>query len=367
MGRVKPGEKGVLAAATSDPALQPRLQDIAKCSNRFALSCRDLSSPLYEHLSLGIARDPRLLELAGQARKGQPQPNLLFAVVHLLLLKGARHPLTAYYPSVSSETEWHKDPYPYFQSFCHQHRDQIVDLITHRLVQTNVVGRCAYLLPAFSYVARRGGGLPLSLVEIGASAGLNLLWDRYGYSYGEDGRFGHPQSPVQIHGELRGAHRPPLSPPLSPVAFRVGMDLNPIDLHNPEEVLWLRALVWPERRDEDALLMAAIQVAKQDPPTLIAGDAVRRLPRILRSVLEGTALCIYGTHTLNQFSPKAREELASLIEKCARRRNLYWVSVEEFTSPPQMQLVAFENGKRTEALLARCDTHGRWLEWLASS
>ena len=205
--------------------------------------------------------------------------------------------------------------------------------------------------------------MQLSLVEIESSAGLNLLWDRYGYNYGEGQKFGDTDSPVQIASEFRGSQRPFISALLPPVAFRVGMDLDPIDVHDPEAVLWFRALVWPERQDEVSLLVAAIQVAKRNPPAQIAGDVLHLLPEVLGDVPKDTALCIYNTHTLNQFSPEDRDRVSSMIVECGRHRDLYWISVEGFTAPPQIQLASFEDGRMTEKLLGYCDAHGRWLEW----
>src|SRR5215218_1913808 len=144
----------------------------------FALEeCHD-SSPLYERLALGVADDPAMLALAAYARPGQPTPNLLFAAVQYLLLGGTPHPLAAFYPGLAHDPVAGGDPYPAFHDFCRQHADSIRELLETRLVQTNEVRRSACLLPAFCWVARLAGDRPLALLEIGASAGLNLLWDR---------------------------------------------------------------------------------------------------------------------------------------------------------------------------------------------
>ncbi len=129
-------------------------------------------SSLYESLCHSLAEEQDLLALAANARSGQPAPNLFMAAVHWLLTKGAQHTVTEYYPDISPEMTTHGDPYPIFRSFCLEHGDEIVDLISTRLVQTNVVRRCAVLLPAFAVAMGRDAGQPLSLVEIGASAGF---------------------------------------------------------------------------------------------------------------------------------------------------------------------------------------------------
>jgi hypothetical protein len=212
------------------------------------------ASPLYEQLALGIADDPQLLAIATQARQDQPTPNLFLAAVHFLLLQGLPHPLAAFYPSLSPTTPSAEDPYPSFHAFCLEHAEAIRSLIGTRLVQTNEVQRCACLLPAFTHVAARTGGRPLALVEIGASAGLNLLWDRYGYDYGDERRCGDANSPVQLACSIHGGLHPPLPAALPTVATRVGLDLHPLDVRDPDAALWLRALVWPDEVGRAELL-----------------------------------------------------------------------------------------------------------------
>ena len=336
--------------------------------------CRK-SSPLYEHLSVRIARDAELLELAAYARKGQPVPNLLFGAVQFLLLRGTHHPLAAIYERIADASNRSAsydldDPYPIFRAFCFEHWDELRPLLATRIVQTNEVRRCACLLPAFEMVARRTQRRPLSLVEIGASAGLNLLWDHYSYDYGEGQRCGNEGSPVQLLCTLRGEKRPdlPLWPaPLPTISSRVGIDLNPIDVHDEDATLWLRALIWPENEKRIQLFNAALSVARRDTPPLVKGDALELLPSILARVPLDTTLCLFHTFVINQFAPEARERLELLFAEEARRRDLYviaiaWtVGVKEY---PVLSLLSFEGGVRMERVLARCSGHAGWMEWL---
>ena len=303
-------------------------QALADTFERFGrLECRNVS-PLYDRLSHGVAADPELLSLAAHARRGQPAPNLFLAAAHSLLLKGAEHPVSAFYPSIAGATTGVGDPYPNFKSFCLEHRQEIIELISIRLVQTNVVGRCASLMPAFTAVALRSKRKPISLVEIGASAGLNLLWDRYGYGYGDGLSTGDPASDVRITCTLRGSNRPPVPEVLPTVASRLGLDLNPIDLNDAEAVQWLIALVWPEREDERELLEAAIEIARPDPPMVMPGDALELLQDIMTDVSQDSTLCLFHTHTLNQFSPEARARWWEIVEQLGSKRDLYVVSQE---------------------------------------
>jgi hypothetical protein len=343
---------------------RPSIDDLPRRFERFAQrECH--VSPLYERLSLGIAEDPALLAIAVRANPGQPAPNLFLGAVHFLLLRGAQQPLATFYPSLSPATSWPADPYPSFRACCLEHQEEILDLISTRIVQTNEVRRCGCLLPAFAYVAQQAGGRPLAIVEIGASAGLNLLWDRYGYDYGVGRWFGNPRSPVQIACELRGNRQPPLPAVWPVVTMREGLDLNPIDVRDSAAVLWLCALVWPDEAGRAELLQRAVQVAQQDPPRLVAGDALDVLPEVLATIPPEQAVCVFHAHTMNQFPPEARARLSGLLAEHGGGRDLYRVAIEWLgETHPQLDLISYEDGVKAKRLLAYCGSHGEWLEWL---
>jgi hypothetical protein len=344
--------------------LSPSRDDLSQRFERFAQRECHVSS-LYERFSLGIAHEPELLAIAAQARPGQPLPNLFLAAVHFLLLRGVPAPLAAFYPSLSPTTCASADPYPSFRAFCLEHREEILGLISTRLVQTNEVRRCGCLVPAFTHIAQQAEGRPLALVEIGTSAGLNLLWDRYGYDYGIGRRYGDPRSPVQIVCELRGDRQLPLPVVWPRVATRVGLDLNPIDVHDADAALWLRALVWPDEVGRAGLLQQAMQVAQDDPPRLLAGDALDLLPEVLATIPSDQTLCVFHTHTVNQFPLEARARLSALLTEHALGRDLYRVSIEWLgATSPRLELIAYKDGVTAEHLLAHCGSHGEWLEWL---
>jgi hypothetical protein len=340
------------------------IETLSRRFERFATLEAGGSSPLYGRLCLGIARDPDMLALAAQACN-QPVPNLFLAAVHYLLLKGSQHPLAAFYPSVSNDPRSDEDPYPHFRALCFEYRADILNLISTRRVQTNEVRRCAYLVLAFGLVAQRAPDRPLALVDIGASAGLNLLWDRYSYDYGDGRRVGDPNSPVQLACELRGDRHPPIPAALPKVAFRVGLDLNPIDARDPDAVLWFRALIWPEHQERVDRLLRAVQIARHEPPQLIAGDALETLPDVLAMIRQDLTVCLYHMHTINQFPQEARERLSALIAEHGAQRDLYRISSEGIGTPhTQLELVAFKRGVKTEKVLAYVDSHGQWVEWL---
>src|SRR5688500_15856651 len=119
-------------------------------------------APLYAELSRQVADDPELLRIAAFTQIGQYPPNMLFAAVHYLLLRGESHPLSAYYATRTADPlPPEEEAFPLFRDFCLNHEPDIKSLLETRLVQTNEVGRSACLVPAFAEVSRRAGGAPL--------------------------------------------------------------------------------------------------------------------------------------------------------------------------------------------------------------
>jgi hypothetical protein len=318
-------------------------------------------SPRYAQLALGIANDPDLLALAcAGTGRGQPIPNLLLAAVQYLLLSGKRHRLASFYPAVGGMIDAPGDPMPPFRDFCFQHSAAIHHLLTTRLVQTNEVRRCALTLPALALAATEQ---PIALIEIGASAGLNLLFDQYGYRYG-DQRVGNPESPVQLHCVPHGTNLPPIPTQLPSVAFRIGLDLNPINVRDHDATRWLRALIWPEQTDRAELLERALLLAEAQPPPLRAGDALSLLPAAFAEAPTAAQLCLVHTFTLNQFSAAMRAQFTELIATQSYQRRIAIVSVEWREPFPPLILAIWEHGTCvSERELAICDPHGAWIAW----
>jgi hypothetical protein len=292
----------------------------------------------------------------------------LLAAVHFLLLQGAIHPLAAFYPDISPGPVTNADPYPDFRSFCNEHAEEIKHLLQTQRVQTNEVRRCAVLLPAFGIVAERARSHPLALVEIGASAGFNLLWDSYGYDYGTGRKYGNVNSPVQLSCKPRGEIQPPIPERFPHIASRCGIDLQPVDVYDQDAVDWLRALIWPEHSARVELLHHAVEVVRRDPPLIHRGDALELLPEIMEQVPEEAVLCLYHTFVINQFPREARERLATLMDTYGAKHDLFCISIAALgTDGPQLRLLAYQDGEKTEHLLANCSGHAQWIEWLASA
>ncbi len=346
--------------------------------HRFArIEAPDLASPLYAELSYGVSLDTELLELAAQKRRRQPAPNMLFAAVQYLLLSGgdhAEHPLASHYPIVSGAERPMQPAFPAFRDFCLSHRNELLELIRMHRTQTNVVRRCTCLLPAFSIVQRESGQ-PLALVDVGASAGLNLNADRYRYRYLRGGQevavWGRSEAKVSLEAELRGeGPMPELAADLA-IEFRGGIDLNPIDLRKEDELLWLRALIWPEHVERHQRLIDAAAELALSPVDLRRGDAVELLPQMIADAPPETALAVYSTVALYQIPSAGRERIFRTLQETSKDRPVWLVTLElrmediDEVQMPSLSITRYADGAAERQVLARSSPHGWWIEWAA--
>jgi len=334
-----------------------------------ARRCGDYA-PLYARLGTGIAGDPSLLAIAANAAPGQSPPDLMLAAVHYLLAREPDHPLARHYPTLTCVPAT-GDPLPLFREFCLQRHDQVARLVATRRVQTNEVRRCCYLLPAIMLAGQLAHPRPLALIEAGASAGLNLGLDRYSYDYGTGQVVGDRESPLILRCSLRGQIRPPLALPVPAIAWRAGIDLNPLDITNPDDAAWLRALVWADHRERALLLDDALRSAASRPAVpLHAGDAATQLPILVGAAPPDAAVCVFHTAFLAHFPRLDRDRFEHLLAVVSTGRTVYWVQAEPRHDPaePRLRLTVCEDGRvREEWPLGRYQPHGAWLEWLATS
>ena len=325
----------------------------------FMTDARKAGSPLYARLSEGVGTDEELKALAAHARPGQPHANMLLGAVHFLLLRGAEHPLRRFYPDLGGSAAEGEDPFPPFRDFVLRHRDEILKLVETRVTNTNEVGRSAVLHPGFRMLP---ADEPLHLVEIGPSAGLNMIWDRYGVRYSQRCAIA-PDAPLVIDCELRGDRLPPCGPaPL--VGSRIGLELNPVDLANPDDRDWLRALMWPDQVPRLRRLERAMALFAEVHPPIRSGDALTLLPDAIAQAPGGT-VCVYHTIVTYQFSSAMREALENILVVAGLRRPVWRLSFEFDGTECALSLIRYRDGTRDERLLAHAHPHGTWLEWLA--
>jgi hypothetical protein len=328
------------------------------------------TSPLYRSLSRTVAASDQLLDLAAQGRPGQYPTFLFFGAVHRLLLRGVSHPLAGYYPSVvGPAARPAAEAGPALESFGRAYAPELVETIRTRLVQTSVVQRTLGLRIGLSAIAASAPlAGPLHVIEVGASAGLNLRFQRYGYRLG--GRqYGDPDSPVQLAAEVYGADPLPDLNRMPEIGQVQGVDLNPVDATDPDAREWLEALVWPENHAQRELLGRALAVVAADPPPIQAGDAIDVLPELAARLPAGEHRLVFHAATRMHVPRERRPAFDDAIRAAGETGPLWWIAVEVGPQPdprPQpsrmgaaLQLRDPAGNSRTVAVV---DGHLRWIE-----
>ncbi|OAV77978.1 DUF2332 domain-containing protein [Dietzia sp. 111N12-1] len=310
-------------------------------------------TPVYLSWARGIADDPATSDLIASLPRIKRQPALFFAA--------ARH-------AGAPETE----DYPAFRDFVHDHWPEIEQIVLSHSTQTNEAKRCAVLLPFLSLLPG-----PLSLVEMGASAGLCLYPDRYAYRYTLDGgatreltpaTVASPAAPPVLDCDLRDGV--PLPRALPEVVHRGGVDLSPIDPADPDSRDWLRSLVWPGQQAERVpRLDAALDIAAADPPQIIAGDLVEELEASVAACPAGSTPVVFHTAVLGYLEPPARAEFVRRVTEL----DCVWISVEGVTLLPDVAEQVPESLRRHKGIfvvavngrpLATAHGHGDWVRAL---
>ena len=335
--------------------------------------CRRLGSPLYGEL---------LDHAAGEIERGGPTAALLddpataaierdgllpgaralrlMGAVHRLVLAGDAPALARHYPSAGGEPGG--DMSAAFSALVEERREDLARLMRHP-VQTNEPGRSAGLLGGFLEVARETG-LPLRLLEVGASAGLNLRWDRYRY-IAPDGAWGDPESPVRFDPAFaEGA--PPLH--VHPVvAERRGCDPDPLDPGSADDRLTLMSYVWPDQDARFAQLRGALDVAAAVPAQIDRAPAVEWLDEMLAAPSPEVATVVFHSIVLPDLGEAGVAALARAIEDAARRATprapLAWLSLEAGADQADVRLTVWPGG--ASRVLAHATFHGPPVRWLA--
>ncbi len=330
----------------------------------FAEDARRQGSPLYALLAAAIDGDESLKRLTAGRKPGQPPANLLLAAVHFLLLKGARHDLRAAYPTLGGDPSG-RNVFALFRDFVAVHRDAVRHLIESRVTNTNEVGRSAILRAGFGALAEEESAL-LHLIEIGPSAGLNLIWDRYGVRYRRGGAVAVsvlPDAPLVLDCDLKTEATPPVTR-IPRIGRRLGLELNPVDLSSGDDRDWLRALVWPDQPQRLARLDAAIALARQTHAEIRGGDALALLPAALAEIPPGDAVCVYHTITTYQFSTAMKEGLEAMLVIAGLRRPVWHLSFEfDRESEFAVTLTHHHDGARRVRYLGPAQPHGGWIAW----
>ena len=354
----------------NDAELQRRFANFSTTSSPRA--------PLYATLSRAVADDPTLYRLLDHAPATQRLPVLLFACVHELLIEHPDHELAQWYPNLTAA---HRRPddrrlAPTFRAFVNSHEQPLMRLLATRTTQTNEVGRCGSFLPALGLLADEVGAL--GLLDVGTSGGLNLLLDRYRYEYrpagGPTTAVGGP-STVTITVETSGDV--PIPGEIPHIAVRCGIDQRPIDVTDDHEAHWLEACVWPDQTDRFHRLVAAIEIARSQPPEILAGDAVASLAAAIERVGQGAHPVVTNSWVLNYLTSEARAAYLAELGRIGAERELSWVYAEAPAHIPELptsadpkgdhrtvlSMVRWRNGERYVDHLATVHPHGFWMHW----
>ncbi|MEY4634169.1 MAG: hypothetical protein RLZ18_1541 [Actinomycetota bacterium] len=327
--------------------------------------CRGYS-PLYERITQAVAHSEEILSLLLPLPSHVYQPNLLLATVHDRVLNGLEMRLSEIYAGRSNE-----DVGEAFVECVVRTWHELVPVLRSRFVQTNEIGRVAFLAPALASLNLQS---PITLLDVGTSAGLTLTREKCRINYGDFGVLGPSDSPVQVECTVLNGN-----PPIKDSSFdrHIGLDRNPIDVHDSDDFRWMLACVWPDTgRMERA--QAALHLAKKSHLELIKGDAIADLPTVLESI-EGP-LVVTTTWALVYLPIDQWAEFGQLLATASANRPVYWISAEapsvvgllpqidapqvEGASASVLGSVRFEGGDVVDArVLAHVHSHGKWMWW----
>jgi hypothetical protein len=302
-------------------------------------------SPLYEQLARGVAEDRETIDFLLALPAQKRQPNLLLAAVRHLF---------------GTPTDWLG-----FRRMLLDNPDAVRAVMLTHATQTNEPARCATLLPILAQLPQ-----PLALIEVGASAGLCLLPDLYGYDYGR--RLICPDATEADYPVFTCAasETTPLPAAMPTVVWRAGLDLNPLDASDASQAAWLETLVWPEHTKRLANLRAAMKIAAAVKPHVVQGDLLgNALEDLCREAPKDATLVVFHTAVLAYVGDRADRQ--AFAER-AMRLGQCWISNEAphvFRGAALRSAVGEGSGRFLLSVngspVAWTDPHGASLEWIA--
>jgi hypothetical protein len=317
-----------------------------------------LGSPLYAGLLDRLAVDVeaggagwRVLEPFADWPGGSAYVLRVMGAVNRLVLTGDAPELAPEFaPGGDAARAW-----PAFMALLDERGETVRELALANAVQTNEVGRCAALAPALLWLSR---GRPLRLLEIGASAGLNLRWDAYRY----EGLWGDPQSPVQLVDRYEGGP-PPFRPAAVEVVERRGCDQAPV-----ADPITLLSFVWPDQAERVELLRGALAVAERLPveiDAMVAGDWVEAA--LAEPARKGVVTVLFHSIVWQYIAEAERERIRAALGEAGARASadapLAWLRMEADGEDARVEATVWPGGEKH--LLARAGYHGRPVHWLA--
>jgi hypothetical protein len=331
--------------------------------------CRAGGSPLYERLLNAAAGDIEahgpcwaVLDVYDSEKTVPPAatPLAFMAAVHRVVLESPGCALERFYPSTGGTPDL-PGLEGAFIEVVGDHRARVQELL-RRPVQTNEVARCRALIGGFLLVAERTK-LPLRILEIGASAGLNLRWDHYAYEI-NGAHWGDPESPVRLSGGFDEG-----SPPLqlrADVVERRGCDLRPVDARTEEGRITLLSHVWADQSERLALLRAAFEVVQRVDAPVDPVDALTWVSTQLRDPSPGMATVVFDTGVMEYMEPGVRTKIKQTIEAAGAATKadspLAWLHAAPADEEGgELQLTVWPGAERQS--LAYLDPYARSIRW----
>jgi hypothetical protein len=203
-----------------------------------------------------------------------------------------------------------------------------------------------------------------------------MHWRRFRYLYrrasgegsgdGQTVEVGSPEIPFCVDTALEGERIDGLEGGFPDVSRNIGIELDQVDLDDGDAMAWLRALIWPEHRDNRELFDAALKMAKKFPPDVRAGDALVHVLVVIGELADGEPVNVYHSHTLNQFSAESKAKLDEILADASIGRPVNRRGFEGSRSGfSSLTLTEYRDGLLVSSReLAECESHGRWIRWL---
>jgi hypothetical protein len=336
----------------------------------YQMACGGMGSPFYAELLERMADDVvtggpigRFLAEQLDSTYEDAVPLRFLGGLHRLVLYGRAAELAARFPSVGGDGDAGA-AWPAVLAVLDEHEAAIRDALT-RPPQTNEVGRSAALVGGFLLVAR-DSRLPLRVLEVGSSAGLNLRFDRYWYE-SDGASYGDPASPVRFRGLWAGGH-PPFDAPIK-IAERRGCDRDPIDAGAEDGRLTLLSYVWPGQTERFRMLRAALDVARDVPVAIDRSDIPDWLARQLDEPVPDRATVVFHSIVWQYLTADERATAGAVLANAGDRATadapLAWLRLEP--SPDlthtELRVTAWPGGE--DRLLARGHYHLGPVQWVA--
>ena len=336
----------------------------------YQLATSGMGSPFYaallEHMGDDVAAGGpigRFLSEQLESTYEDAVPLRFLGGVHRLVLAGSAPELAARFPSVGGDGDA-AAAWPDLLAALDTHEDAIRDALT-RPPQTNEVGRSASLVGGFLVVAR-DAGLPLRVLEVGSSAGLNLRFDRYWYETDGAG-YGDSASPVRFT-DLWEDGRPPFDTRVE-VAERRGCDRDPIDAGTEDGRLTLLSYVWPGQTQRFTMLRAALDIARDAPVTIDRADIPLWLALRLDEPAPGRATLVFHSITWQYLTDDERRAAEAALATAGARAThdapLAWLRLEPSADLTYAELRVTTWPGGDEQLLAHCQYHLGPVRWVA--